>query len=134
MMNLRLIIPFCFFLLIVCPLTASAACPSDDSAEVISKVHNYTYEWTWQANKPNPLYEKACVPPQGIDPLFVDATKENSMPFIDGKAEINELPQCQPVGELPRECVDHEVISTTHILHPSANYIHIIGCAMNFFF
>ena len=56
----RLINLFCFFLLIVCPLTASAACPSDDSAEVISKVHNYMYEWTWTGN--NTIYEKAYVP------------------------------------------------------------------------
>ena len=51
MMNLRLINSFCFFLLLVCPLTASAACPPCGSAELISEVNTHKFVWDYDNKK-----------------------------------------------------------------------------------
>lgn len=124
-MNLRLIISFCFFLLIVGPLTASAACPPGGTAvEIISKVNTHTYEWVWSEGKtPAELkaYKNICANFMGKVQDYVGNIQEIVTDMAS--SEINELPQCQPVGQLARECVDHEAVSTFLIAG---------GCAVNY--
>ena len=119
MMNLRLIIPFCFFLLLVCPSIAAAECqPRGTAVEIISKVNTHTYEWIYK-------------PLGGINTFcanLIEAKDAATKEFITGIAisEINELPQCQPEGQLARECVGHEAVSANY-LPPGKSTIHNYG-------
>ena len=109
MMNLRLINSFLFFSVICLPLTASAACPPGGSAEIISKVNTIVIETPYAF----PFSKKSCnwvnegtISSQKFGQ--VEKWEEKTSQAID---EINELPQCQPAGQLERECVDHEALS-----------------------
>ena len=101
----KLTISLTYLFLIVCPLNALAECPSRGTAtEIISKVHIFTYKWKVGAD-PTPLKTIHDYCGFGNGPT-------GSLEFTDVTSVINKLPQCQPIGDLHRECVDHKVEST----------------------
>ena len=119
-MNLRLINSFCFFLLIVCPLTASAACPPGGKTEVVEGTGTMQIVLLGahfsQIHICNNIDKNKCI----YDSCNT-ATKVEQYHI----SKINQKPQCQPVGQLARQCVDHEIVSAI----PTGN-----GCAVEWEF
>ena len=106
-MNLRLISSFCFFLLIVCPLTASAACPPGGDTEVVEGTGTHQHVISdlsiSTCNKINAHTNAVSTYPTHEVFQIKGLADQTDM--------INTTPQCQPVGELPRQCVDHQIVS-----------------------
>ena len=121
-MNLRLISSFCFFLLIVCPLTASAACPPGGDTEIIESTASYTLtNPEFSISICNKIDQQKTLNVSGLPGKYSSSFKSGAIHINI----INEKPQCQPVGELPRQCVDHEIVSA----FPIGN-----GCAIEWEF
>ena len=106
------------FFLFVNPLTAAAACQSGGSAKVLSAVHTTTLEFFKTANKPpitDTNYISRCTKIDSYAKKGWYKWNSKYKPadyalFSQGKKKINAMPQCKPYGQLPRECVDHEVL------------------------
>ena len=126
----KLINSLCLFLLLACPLMASAACPPGGNAEVISEVSSYAYTWDMSTTgHHNNEKIKVCGRLGGSHGKAafgkVVNTKAAMKALQEAETQIFNLPQCKPVGQLARTCTDLKIEST----FPIAG-----GCSINYEF